>query len=112
MAPGRVAKKRKHSPATKRRKFNSRTPGQDPSAFCRDAKVLKLARNLILVLAGLLVVFTLAFNKAHCLFPSLIRDQPAGDSSHEITKFEMDSPIATGYSSLVCRIGESGPGKS
>ncbi len=41
---------------------------------CMIAKILKLARNLVFVWAGLLVVLTLTFNKAECFFPCLIRD--------------------------------------
>jgi hypothetical protein len=38
------------------------------------AKILKLARNLVFVWAGLLVVLTIIFNKAECFFPRLICD--------------------------------------
>jgi len=42
--------------------------------FCACRKNPKGARNLISVLAGLLVIFALNFNKAQCLFPSLLRN--------------------------------------
>ncbi len=53
---------------------NLQHPNKFGRHFCAIARILKLAGNLISVLAGLLFVFTLTSNKALCLFPSLIRD--------------------------------------